>query len=196
MVDTEEMTRRGMIDAERGEPNPFYYQHYYPYRRAYDKARRRLRRPGIPGGGSWLRLMLGGILVLGLLLVLIQQRLGQSLAPPTPTAVVVLRTASPLPTRTPILPTATPTPLPPTATPVVLRQGSIAIVVIDALRARKEPSLKSAVLVTFRKDEKLSILEGPQEADGFVWWRVEGQGKSGWSAERAQDGTVWMKPAP
>ena len=140
--------------------------------------------------------MLGGILVLGLLLVLIQQPLRQSLAPPIPTAVVVLRTASPLPTRTPILPTATPTPLPPTATPVVLRQGSIAIVVIDALRARKEPSLKSAVLVTFRKDEKLSILEGPQEADGFVWWRVEGQGKSGWSAERAQDGTVWMKPAP
>lgn len=189
------MARRGTTDAEHGEPNPFYYQHYYPYRRAYDRARRRLRRPGIPSN-SRLRLIIGSLLGLGLLVVLLQQPLRQALAPPTPTAVAHSEnaTASPVPTRTPILPTATPTPLPPTATPVVLRTGNTALVVTDALRARKEPSLKAAVVITFRKDEKLTILEGPQQAEGFVWWRVEGRGKSGWSAERAQDGTVWMEP--
>src|SRR5689334_15870409 len=46
-MDTEEMYRRGIADAEQGEPHPFYYQHYYQYRRGYDQAR---RRRGLPGG--------------------------------------------------------------------------------------------------------------------------------------------------
>ena len=46
-MDTEEMYRRGIADAEQGEPHPFYYQHYYQYRRGYDQAR---RRQGLPGG--------------------------------------------------------------------------------------------------------------------------------------------------
>mgnify|MGYP007071095895 FL=1 len=46
-MDTEEMYRRGVADAEHGEPHPFYYQHYYQYRRAYDNAR---RSKGLPGG--------------------------------------------------------------------------------------------------------------------------------------------------
>ena len=46
-MDTEEMYRRGVADAEQGEPHPFYYQHYYQYRRGYDRTRRSL---GLPGG--------------------------------------------------------------------------------------------------------------------------------------------------
>lgn len=192
------MARRGTTDAEHGEPNPFYYQHYYPYRRAYDRARRRLRRPALPGNTTSRRLILGALLVLGLLAVLGQQTIRQVLTPPAPTVVALSRTASPTPapTRTPILPTATSTPLPPTPTPVALRKGATALVLTDGLRARKEPSLRSAVVITFRKNEKLSVLEGPQEADGFVWWRVEGRGQSGWCAERAKDGAVWLQPVP
>ena len=36
-MDTEEMYQRGVADAERGELHPFYYQHYYHYRRGYDR---------------------------------------------------------------------------------------------------------------------------------------------------------------
>ena len=39
-MDTEEMYRRGLADAAQGEPHPFYYQHYYQYRKCYDRARR------------------------------------------------------------------------------------------------------------------------------------------------------------
>src|SRR5207247_3336673 len=46
-MDTEEMYRRGVADAAQGEPHPFYYQHYYQYRRGYDRAR---RSSGLAGG--------------------------------------------------------------------------------------------------------------------------------------------------
>src|SRR5512138_309694 len=39
-MDTEEMYRRGVADAAQGEPHPFYYQHYYQYRKGDDRARR------------------------------------------------------------------------------------------------------------------------------------------------------------
>ncbi|PMP76601.1 MAG: SH3 domain-containing protein, partial [Chloroflexus aggregans] len=35
------MYELGAADAERGEFNPFYYQHYYYYRLGYDSVRRR-----------------------------------------------------------------------------------------------------------------------------------------------------------
>ena len=45
-MDTEEMYERGTADAYRGEANPFYYQHYEPYRRAYNLTRRRVNKTG------------------------------------------------------------------------------------------------------------------------------------------------------
>jgi hypothetical protein len=39
-MDTEEMYRRGLADAAQGDPHPFYYQHYYQYRKGYDRGRR------------------------------------------------------------------------------------------------------------------------------------------------------------
>ncbi|HEX5691467.1 MAG TPA: hypothetical protein VFX76_15750, partial [Roseiflexaceae bacterium] len=57
-MDTEEMYQRGIADAERGELHPFYYQHYYHYRRGYDRARRQMQHPAISWSGQprWRRL--------------------------------------------------------------------------------------------------------------------------------------------
>jgi hypothetical protein len=38
------------------------------------------------------------------------------------------------------------------------------------------------------------IREGPVEADGYTWWRIEGQSGAGWSAERSKEGVVWLQP--
>lgn len=196
-MDTEEMYRQGVADAERGEPHPFYYQHYYHYRRGYDRTRRRLRRWSIDGvrgsGRGWLLLAL--LLVVGVgfgARYFMQSRSGQeqlALAvgtPPTSTA-----TPEP-PTRAPIFPTAVPSP-----TPVVLRvEGSAVVTNMEgqALRGRSEPNLKAAVTVRFKNGEQVRILEGPVDADGYSWWRIEGASGTGWSAQQSPEGIVWLQP--
>ncbi|HEU5089049.1 MAG TPA: SH3 domain-containing protein [Roseiflexaceae bacterium] len=200
-MDTEEMYRRGLADAERGEPNPFYYQHYYPYRRGYDQMRRRMRSPlPVPQRRTLLRVLLAAVVIVAA--IALARNGSQVLAlltPPEPTPVPTLFVPSPLPTRTPILPTATPTPTPiPTATPepLVLKTGGAAEIVIDALRARREPTTKARVAVTFKRGARVTILEGPVEADGYVWWRIENESGSGWSAQGAQTGEAWLQPVP
>lgn len=39
------MYERGVLDAEQDDLNLFYYQHYYHYRKGYDRTRRRLKQP-------------------------------------------------------------------------------------------------------------------------------------------------------
>ncbi|HWQ11919.1 MAG TPA: hypothetical protein VNL77_03920, partial [Roseiflexaceae bacterium] len=121
-MDSEEMYRRGVADAERGEPNPFYYQHYYHYRRGFEHARRRQR---WPAGRLLLWLAPLGIALLAALGLGAASLLGQR-APPTPAAALAeaptLR-PTPAPARTPIFPTATVVPSP---TPLALRVGALA----------------------------------------------------------------------
>jgi hypothetical protein len=62
------------------------------------------------------------------------------------------------------------------------------------LRGRRQPNLKAAATVGFKEGERVSILEGPAEADGFVWWKVEGQSGAGWSAQQSKEGVVWLQP--
>ena len=53
-MNTEDMAQRGADDAAHGdEPNPFYYQHYYHYRRSYNRMRQR-QRPIYRRVGVWL----------------------------------------------------------------------------------------------------------------------------------------------
>jgi hypothetical protein len=111
-----------------------------------------------------------------------------------PSPAPALAAATRLPTRTPIFPTPTSVP---TATPATLRIGGMAQVVNiqgAVLRGRKQPSLKAAATAAFKEGERVSILEGPAEADGFIWWRVEGQGGTGWSAQQSKEGVVWLQP--
>jgi hypothetical protein len=198
-MDTEEMYRRGVADAAQGEPHPFYYQHYYQYRRGYDRAR---RSRGLVGGYDdmsrrWrLRLIaaaLALLVVAGAILAL-RWRSQPSATAPSRTALPALAAATLRPTRTPIFPTPAPTP---TATPAALRIGGMAQVVNikgTVLRGRKQPSLKAAATAAFRDGERVRILDGPADADGFTWWKVEGKAGTGWSAQQSKEGMVWLQP--
>jgi hypothetical protein len=196
-MDTEEMYRRGVGDAERGEPHPFYYQHYYQYRRGYDRARRGL---GLPGGfydarrrRMWMILGIAAVLIaIGAVYIWRQRAQSTTAGAPQVSPVVAATTAAP--TRTPIF--ATPTPEP-TAGPAVLRVGGSATVTNlqgAALRGRKQPGIKAAVAASFKEGERVRLVEGPIDADGFTWWRLEGKSGAGWSAQQSKDGVVWLQP--
>lgn len=194
------MYERGVADAERGELHPFYYQHYYHYRRGYDQAQRRMRRTPLSflSGRGWL-LTIGIVLVVTLTVVLgsaFRHSSAEDLTPPAaPEAETVA--AEPLqPTRTPLFPTAVPSATP---EPVVrtLRVGGSAQVANTGgrtLRGRAAPGLKAPVRVAFAEGEQVRILEGPVVADGYVWWRVEGRKGAGWAAQQSSEGVVWLVP--
>jgi Bacterial SH3 domain len=196
-MDTEEMYRRGVADAAQGEPHPFYYQHYYQYRKGYDRAR---RSRGLAGGYQtlyrqrrvWLLVAAGVMLVSGVIFFSMRLRSPATTAPTSmPASALVVATRPP--TRTPIFPTPT---LEPTATPVVLQIGASAQIVNTegTLRGRKQPKLKAAAIAAFKAGERVRILEGPVEADGFTWWKIEGKSGTGWSAQKSKEGVVWLQP--
>ena len=197
-MDTEEMYRRGVADAAQGEPHPFYYQHYYQYRKGYDRARRSRGLARLAGDNrniyrgrrGWLLMAMIALVAIGAFFSWRSQAATPQIPTPAPALVVATR----LPTRTPIF--ATPT-LEPTPTPVTLQIGALAQVTnIDkaVLRGRKEPNLKAATSAAFKQDEQVRILDGPTEADGFRWWKVEGPSGTGWSAEQSKEGIVWLQP--
>ena len=197
-MDTEEMYRRGIADAERGEPHPFYYEHYYQYRRGYDRAR---RQRGLPGGFYDIRrrrIMRLAFIVLMLAAVgggyWYWRGRNQSPAVATNAGVPQALPTTTDPTRTPIFPTAT---IAPSPTPLTLQIGGNAKIVNiagSALRSRKQPTLKASTTASFKEGDTVRILEGPVEADGFVWWKIEGDSGSGWSAQQSKDGQVWLQP--
>jgi hypothetical protein len=195
-MDTEEMYRRGVSDAAQGEPHPFYYQHYYQYRKGYDRAR---RSRGLAGGYQDLYrrrrvwLLAAAVALLAGVAAFFSWR-SQAAAPQPATSAPAAAAATRLPTRTPLFPIPTSMPTP---TPLTLQIGGMAQVInIEGavLRGRKEPNLKAAVSVAFKPGERLRILDGPIEADGFRWWRVEGASGTGWSAQQSKEGVVWLQP--
>ena len=198
-MDTEEMYRRGVADAEQGEPHPFYYQHYYQYRRGYDRTRRSL---GLPGGYYDARRR--RTMLIAAALVLLVAGAGYWLARGRSQSMAVAQNASAQasaivptaePSRTPVF--ATPTPMP-TPTPVALQVGASAKItntVGSTLRSRKPPQIKAPTTASFKEGELVRILEGPVTADGFIWWKIEGKSGAGWSAQQSQDGIIWLQPA-
>ena len=197
-MDTEEMYRRGVADAAQGEPHPFYYQHYYQYRRGYDRAR---RSRGLAGGYQtlyrqrrvWL-LAAAGLLLAGIAIFFSVRWRSQPATAQTPTPAVALAIVTRPPTRTPIFPTPTPKPI---ETPAALQIGAGAQVVNiegSVLRGRKQPNLKAVATAAFKAGERVRILEGPVDADGFTWWKIEGARGTGWSAQRSKEGVVWLQP--
>jgi hypothetical protein len=189
------MYRRGAEDAERGEPHPFFYQHYYHYRRGYDHARRRLSlAPGNLRALLWPASAVAIVLAIGGALWALLQNQQPVAEPVASTAIVAVVPTAALPTRTPIFPTAT---VLPTATPVVLRAGGLARVAGTGgrpLRGREEPSLDAPARVAFAEGEQVRVLEGPIEADGYVWWRIEGPSGAAWSAQGSPEGAEWLVP--
>jgi hypothetical protein len=195
-MDTEEMYERGVADADRGEPHPFYYQHYYHYRRGYDKARRQLRRPRVWDGGRTKRgwLLAAAILcIIGIgSFVALRSRAQPTTATRTLGTSPTLSITTTLPERSPIFPTAAAVP-----TPAGVHIGGTAQITNTegkVLRGRQQPNLKSPAQAAFKEGEQVRILEGPVTADGYTWWRIEGSGGAGWSAQQSQEGVVWLLP--
>ncbi len=199
-MDTEEMYRRGIADAERGEPHPFYYQHYYQYRRGYDRAR---RSQGLPGGYFDVRRrrLARAATVIAVALVLAGgywwwRGRGQATTEAQNNAGPAALLATPVtPTRTPIFPTPTTQPTP---TAAALHVGGNAKVVNTegaTLRSREQPKLNAPPTAAFKEGEVVRILDGPVEADGFICWKLEGKSGSGWSAQQSKDGLAWLQPA-
>jgi hypothetical protein len=104
-----------------------------------------------------------------------------SAIPPTSTP-----TVAPSPTRAPTV-----TPLPPSPTPrpapTALGVNVLARVTPpegSKLKVRASGAPTAQVLGELDKNAQVTVLEGPVEAGGLKWWRVDnGKGLSGWSAE-------------
>ena len=126
------------------------------------------------GGALWLGPAIGlglglcGLLAFGLTLVLRPSTADQSAAI-RPTAILMTITPSPVITTATLSPTRPPSPTPPDlyigGTAVVAGTGSV-------LRLRSDPGLQTTTLKTVVDGTRLTILEGPREADGLIWWRL------------------------
>jgi hypothetical protein len=103
-----------------------------------------------------------------------------------PTQTVSLETDTPVvaPTNTVVLPIGA------TQEPGPLTEiGPGASVVVQGtqgagLNLREQPSTYAAVVDSVDEDTSLTVLDGPREADGYVWWLVSTAGGSeGWAAD-------------
>ena len=100
--------------------------------------------------------------------------------------------ATPIPLAVPDTPTAgptatfTPTPLPGT----VLAIGQPARVTApDGLNMRDAAATGGTLLLQLSTNQKVTVVEGPVDADNFRWWKVDdGLGNIGWVAE--SDGAI------
>jgi Bacterial SH3 domain len=164
-----------------------------PDRKAKPQARR--RRVTLP---PWALLaILVGILILlcvGLVMLVKAIRGGGDDATPTP-ASTTANTAMPTatwtstavitqtPTATVVLPVAG-TPEPQTFTEIA--PGATVVVHGTAgggLNLREQPSTYSKVVTNVKDGTTLTVLEGPRDADDYVWWKLQApDGKEGWGA--------------
>ncbi len=189
------MYELGAADAERGEFNPFYYQHYYYYRLGYDSVRRR-NRPRSVIIGSIILIGSIGVLLIGAL-VWLSGRLGPAaVAQPgiTTTVIAFAGTPSPIPPTPTTQPSPTPSPTPAAPT---LQIGTRAVVVNigeSALRLRASPGLTARVIARIPAGREVVLLEGPVVADGYTWWRVAVGSQSGWCAVTTPDGVNFLEP--
>ncbi|PDW01448.1 hypothetical protein CJ255_19105 [Candidatus Viridilinea mediisalina] len=188
------MFERGAYDAEHDELNLFYYQHYYFYRRGYDQARRQVRGHPDP------RMLAGvGVVVLVALLSvggwMLFGWLGASQAAQSPIEPIVA-TTQPAP-ATP-RPTPSPSPTPEPSAEPSLQPGVQALVVNlngAPLRVRRDPGI-TPELGRLNEGSEVTLREGPVEADGYLWWRIETPGISGWVAAGSLEGTPFLEPLP
>jgi hypothetical protein len=96
-----------------------------------------------------------------------------------PTSVIEETQLTPAPS-----PADSPSAQPPSAATGSIGVGASVIVQTDgaALLGRVNPGRSSEIAVRFPNGAQLTVLDGPQEADGLIWWQVEGEAGSGWSA--------------
>lgn len=121
-------------------------------------------------------------------------RAGEAVVPtatPTPTPTVALPTGLP-----PIPPTTAPTPTDtpePTRAPVgnIGVGGKVRVTGTGAARlnVRQQPGTGAPIVTRAEDGHIFTVLEGPQTADGYQWWKVQDdQGVVGWAAAN------WLEP--
>ncbi|HHB89839.1 MAG TPA: SH3 domain-containing protein [Anaerolineae bacterium] len=107
---------------------------------------------------------------------------------PPPAVQALYLTLTPTATPTPVLPTPTPTPY-----PGLIQLGKPARVIArTGLNVREAPSPSAQRLGNFPPNAVVTVTEGPVEAEGYIWWKVDNQyGLAGWVA--GGDGEdVWL----
>ncbi len=106
--------------------------------------------------------------------------------PVTATVTLLTPTSAITPTDTVVLPIESPEPTQP---PTELGPGALVIVegtVGAGLNLREQPTTYARVVGNVEEGTVLTVLEGPSESDGYVWWRlrapdeVEGWGAADW----------------
>lgn len=144
-----------------------------------------------------LAILVGVIILLCVGLVLIVQAIRrdgeEKIAVPTYTSTgAVAATNTPLPADT--TPTITPTNT--VALPITTPEGTPSGTIIEpgatvvvkgtqgvGLRLRAEPTTEGQLVTAAREGVVLTVIDGPEEADGYVWWKVRTpDGKEGWGA--------------
>ena len=173
-----------------------------PDRKPVRQAKR--RGPVLPGW-ALLAIVVGIVIVLCVGLVLLVKAIQHR----EPAATAIPTAAATLP---PAL-TATLTPaamvvVTPTAT-VVLPIGATAQVTFTeiaigapvlvqgtgtaGLNLRAQPTTASAIVITVKEGNSLTVVDGPKEGDGLVWWKLRtADGKEGWGAAKY----IVLKPNP
>ncbi|HSJ57169.1 MAG TPA: SH3 domain-containing protein [Anaerolineae bacterium] len=102
---------------------------------------------------------------------------------PTFTPQPVAPTSQTPPTATVVLPVSTPEG---TAAPAEIGPGALVVVQGtqgSGLNLRTEPGTGAQVVINVREGTVLTVIEGPEEADGYTWWRMRAPGgEEGWGA--------------
>jgi hypothetical protein len=71
------------------------------------------------------------------------------------------------------------TPAPSSAPPTALPQAAL-VMATDGLNLRRDHLRAAGVIATLPDGARVAIVGGPVDADGFVWWNVEANGRRGW----------------
>jgi hypothetical protein len=104
-------------------------------------------------------------------------------APATATVTLLTPTSAITPTNTVVLPIESQEPTQP---PTEIGPGALVIVegtVGAGLNLREQPTTYARVVGNAPEGTVLTVLEGPRDADGYVWWRLRApDGAEGWGA--------------
>jgi hypothetical protein len=138
------------------------------------KARRQGRPKWLPTGRVQLALLAAA------LIVVVALAGGALLVKRPPTAALVTKPTA-VPTKPAPTPTglgdatATPVPAPtqPPAKPAAVAVNGWVQVQTDSLIVRKGPSRSTARIKTIPNGTKAHVIDGPKDADGFTWWKIE-----------------------